>query len=361
MAKKLVLSFDGTWNEPNVDRDTNVWKFHQSIIGDEHMDPQTGVSDGQPAGSPAAQTIKWYDSGVGTVWYERIPGGFFGFGLSRNIRQGYQFLIDKYEDGDEIYLLGFSRGAYTARSLSGLIRKIGLLRKEQAPAADPDENPIVVEGYNLYRDRDETPDSDSAKEFRTKHSPRAVKIKFLGVWDTVGSVGVPVDFLDMLNDRYEFHDVKLSSIIENAFHAMAIDEHRKIFHATLWDSEPKQNQKVEQVWFVGAHSDVGGGSNRPSLSDVALRWMQDKAEWVGNGLRFDDSQKPEVDRSYLNVKPSDPYGNAVFGLYRFIGFFTGGRNYRPIKKTGYGNESVHETATAKINRDRNYHPKNPGL
>ena len=267
MAKKLVVSFDGTWNEPNVGNDTNVWKFHQSIIGYEYKDPDL---HGPPSGSPASQTIKWYDEGVGTVWHDRLGGGLFGFGLSKNIAQGYQFLVNNYEDGDEIYLLGFSRGAYTARSLSGLIRKIGLLKKDQPPVPEPEDNQALVDGYKLYRERDHTPDSQTAEEFRTNHSSRIVKIKLIGVWDTVGSLGIPVEFLDMLNDRYKFLDVKLSGIIEHAFHAVAIDEHRKIFDVTLWNSEPKESQEVEQVWFAGAHSDVGGGSNLPPLSDLAL-------------------------------------------------------------------------------------------
>jgi len=358
MVKKLVVSFDGTWNEPNVGRDTNVWKFHRSINGDEYKDPE---KHGPASSSPAAQTIKWYDEGVGTVWYDRLGGGFFGYGLSRNIAQGYQFLVDNYQDGDEIYLLGFSRGAYTARSLSGLIQLIGLLEKNHAPEADPNDNPIVVKGYKLYREPDEASGSQDVEDFRIKYSSRTVRIKFIGVWDTVGSLGVPVDFLKMLNDRYEFHNVKLGDMIDHAFHALAIDEHRKIFEPTLWNSKPEENQEVEQVWFAGAHSDVGGGSDVPSLSDLALRWMQDKADLDGEGLKFDDSQKPDASQLYLTLKPSDPYKDGTFWLYRIIGFFTGGRYRRPVKKLDHGFESVHQTARAKMNQDPNYNPKNQGL
>ena len=352
MAKKIVLCFDGTWNKPKQNEpNTNVVRLYNSILGEAITEVPGNTSK-----PPLDSIIKWYDAGVGTKLDERLRGGLFGYGLSRNIRQGYKFLIDRYEDGDEIYLFGFSRGAYTARSLAGLIRNIGLIGSEHVPSPDPDDNQVLLQGYELYRERDAT----AAESFRSEYSRGSPNIKFLGVWDTVGSLGVPLPALISLNeDRYEFHDTKLSRLIEHAYQAVAVDEHRKDYKPTLWNSQPKPGQQMEQFWFVGAHSDVGGGSAKLGFSDIALAWMQEKANLGGSGLAFDEDMVPDLDQRFLSQSVSNPFNDFFTGwIWTFL---RGGRFYRPVKALPYGNESLHATTTAKLSQDNRYRPKNPGL
>ncbi|HEU5324230.1 MAG TPA: DUF2235 domain-containing protein [Methylomirabilota bacterium] len=272
MPKRLIVSFDGTWNTPGDDSDeskqieTNVRRLHEAL---------------QEQGRDGLSQEAWYDQGVGTDWHQHLSGGTVGRGLSKNIQQGYAWLVDRYADGDEIFLFGFSRGAYTARSLGGLLRKCGLLRAEHAGRGE--------EAYKLYRRRDATADAPAAVSFRAAHS-REVRIRFLGVWDTVGALGVPtglsrtIPLLGQLNENWKFHDTTLSRITDFAYHALALDEHREDYDATLWTSAPGPGQVVEQRWFPGAHADVGGGNPQRGLSDLALDWMLRKAEDCGLGV-----------------------------------------------------------------------------
>lgn len=365
MAKKIVLCFDGTWNTPadeehdwdeiEKDAETNVVKIYRSVLGKD----ATGIERGSPPQAPKAETIKWYDQGIGTRWYEHIRGGAFGFGLSRNIREGYKFLIDHFKPGDEIYLFGFSRGAYTARSLVGLIRNAGLLKPEHAPENDPDDNPILMDAYQLYRNRDGSADTPFASYFREKYSYDRVKIKFLGVWDTVGALGIPLKVAKRFNsEQYFFHDVELSGIVENAYHAVAIDEHRDDYKPTLWNPKGKPNQAMEQIWFVGAHADVGGGYVDQPLSDITLQWMQEKAKLNGNGLEVDPNQEPKCDpNKYVAAKVTDSFEGFALGLYRLFK----SKYFRPVRSTAFGNENLHSTYAEKRENDLKYKPKNPGL
>ena len=372
MAKKLVVCFDGTWNKPDDTTDgknsnTNVERLFVSIDGI----PADAVGT---APVPDGATIKWYDTGVGTAWYEHIRGGAFGYGLSRNIRQGYKFLIDRYTSGDEIYIFGFSRGAYTARSLVGLIRNSGLLDRdvllkgsdpkytswkkltaEKFYRMDPDDVPHIMDAYQLYRNRDGSADSDFAVKFRTAYAYLDVKITFLGVWDTVGALGIPFKLFDSFNaEEYKFHDEELSGIVENAYHAVAIDEHRENYDVTLWKPKQKVNQAMEQVWFAGAHADVGGGyevADHP-LSDAALAWMQEKARLNGAGLSIAQIQ-PVNDVKLAAATPTDSYREFLGGLYRMIK----DRHYRTMGSVEFGNE-YRSPITGRI---PGYRPNNPGF
>jgi uncharacterized protein (DUF2235 family) len=238
--KRIVICFDGTWNKAEKGSPTNVCRLWERL---EQSDTQ----------------IAWYDPGVGTSQLQKLRGAF-GFGLSRNIQQGYTYLAMTYEPGDQIFLFGFSRGAYSARSLAGLIRKCGILRRGQVPAVNVaglaneqvqeqlddviEKTPVVNQAYELYRQRDDGPDTPQSKDFRSNHSyplydpstpatnaQEATRIHFIGVWDTVGSLGVPLKTLQWVSafntNRYLFHDTKLSGIVEYARHALAIDEYRK--------------------------------------------------------------------------------------------------------------------------------------
>jgi uncharacterized protein (DUF2235 family) len=195
-------------------------------------------------------------------------------------------MVTNYIDGDEIWLFGFSRGAYTSRSIIGLIRNSGLLRKQHLEKFNL--------AYQLYRDRSKEtgPNQPVAEQFKAQfsHTP---DVRFLGVWDTVGSLGVPDHILSkFLDNMWNFHDVSLSGIVRSAYHALAIDEHRADFKPCAWDGPNSEDR--QQVWFAGAHSDVGGGYPDAGLSDCALAWMMCNAE--ARGL--------ELDRANVNVKPN---------------------------------------------------------
>lgn len=168
--------------------------------------------------------------------------------------------MNNFSDGDEVFLFGFSRGAYTVRSTAGLMGKCGLLRKPQAQR--------FQQAYGLYRRRDPTADSPDVAAFRQAHFWE-IDIKFIGVWDTVGALGVPFRGLRWLSRRtYEFPDTELSPRVKFGHHGIGIGERRGSFRPTLWTGAPKPGQVVEQGWFAGVHSDVGGGYAEQGLADV---------------------------------------------------------------------------------------------
>lgn len=327
--KQQILLFDGTWN--NEKSNTNVWRFCRLL----------------PDG-----TERFYDEGVGNSWGERVRGGAFGFGLSQNIKDGYEYLCMNYNPGDEIYLFGFSRGAYTARSLGGMIRKCGILKKYSALHVD--------QGYELYRKKHDSPDVPEAVEFRTRHShpvwkkdtaPEGTRIKMIGVWDTVGALGIPLSGVPFSREYYRFHNTGLSSIVENAFHAVAIDEHRKDYEATLWTEVDENNSNVEQRWFVGAHADVGGGYVDGDLDNVTLRWMQQKARECGLTFAQEAPLNPTDHLSVLH----DSFKRFAFGLYAL--FHLGARNYRKLKTTKT-DEPIDPSVKARLATDPKYRPQN---
>jgi uncharacterized protein (DUF2235 family) len=335
--KRIVICFDGTWSKPADEAlpadgrvETNVCRFYESI--------KDKAADG-------TKQVKWYDEGVGTKWYDRFIGGSMGAGLELNIVQGYEYLAQQYEAGDEVYVLGFSRGAYTARSLVGMIRNCGLIYPKHLTLR-------VGMAYGIYRTRGDNVDSFTAKTFRAAFC-REIKIKFIGVWDTVGALGIPLTVLKDVNMKfYEFHDTNLSNIVENAYHALAIDEHRQDYMATLWNPDTAPQQKLEQRWFVGAHCDVGGGYKDRRLSDITLGWMQQKASALG--LALDSVQMGA--KNYLGDW-TDSYGKFLGGLYAK----KNPRYYRPIGATKFGDEIIDASVQQRRKEERAYEPQNNGL
>ena len=269
--KRLVVCCDGTWNKPDNETITNVEKIARTV----QTDPGQAGGDYQ---------LVYYVSGVGAGSYaaDRLLGGAFGFGLVHNVIASYRFLAQNYEPGDEIFIVGFSRGAYTARSVAGMVGRVGLLTKvalveEKLPAA-----------VRMYEQTD-LPDGafgESVEEFKHDHC-HAAKVDFLGVFDTVGALGVP----GFMRHAPRFHDVQLSAQILRARHALAVDETRLKFAPTFWEAPaqpagaPTEDERVKQVWFEGAHSDVGGGYPKTGLSDTSLLWMAREAHEAG--LVFD--------------------------------------------------------------------------
>lgn len=294
--KRWIVCADGTWNQPEqtdqgTASPTNVAKLAGAVLPYD----QNGVS----------QTV-FYHVGVGerAGKLDHFFGGLLGAGLSKNILDLYLFLVLNYLPGDELFLFGFSRGAYTVRSLAGLIRNSGILKNEYAIK--------YKEAYDLYRQRAEGthPTAPQSVEFRKQFAWPDFNIKFIGVWDTVGALGIPSHKLPP--KRFEFHDVQLSSHVDYAYQALAIDEKRKPFIPTLWEkqSNSPESQVLEQVWFPGVHCNVGGGYKNTGLSDCALDWMCRKAELCG--LALDPQQK-------YNPDPKDALQDSMSWYYRLLG------------------------------------------
>jgi uncharacterized protein (DUF2235 family) len=287
--KRLVVCFDGTWNSADSDNaETNVAVIARSIHASQH----TG----------GVQQSVLYLRGIGSLGFEfqRFVDAAIGQGIDGNIRSAYMFLAQNYVPGDEIFLFGFSRGAFTARSLSGLIGACGLLKRQRL--AD------VPKAWKYYREAPKRSPEDFVKTFATEcHTD--VHITFLGVWDTVGSLGIPSHIFAGLNqEQYGFHHTSPSKITKHGYHAMAIDEFRDEFVPTLWTGEIPEGCHIEQVWFAGAHSDVGGGYADRGLADIPLVWMAKKAE--GCGLALDWSVLPDP----LKLDHSAPSHNSRHGF-----------------------------------------------
>ncbi len=345
MAKRLILCCDGTWNTPD-----------QSCGGQPCQTNVTKVATAV-AGRDAAGTsqLVYYQPGVGTSPGERLRGGAFGMGLSRGVQEVYRFVVENYEPGDELFFFGFSRGAYMARSAAGLIRNAGILR--------PHNVGRIKQAYALYRDRVVDPKHVESRLFRRSfaHEDR-VPVRFLGVWDTVGSLGIPwsgIPAIDRLNRPWQFHDTKLSTTVQAAFQALAVDEARKPFAPALWQQQAHaSDQVVEQVWFSGVHCDVGGGYAQTGLSDLPLGWMVDRARSCG--LAFREGAFTAVgaggtgsDSPQFAPDPSGVLHESRTGLYRLL---------PPAPRTIGAESTAHEyVASSAVDRmasDGSYQPRN---
>lgn len=294
-SKQLILLLDGTWNDAEEGPcDTNIVRLRELInlslsgralasAGKTFASSRAYDAGSGPA-SRERQRLVFYERGVGTgFWKDQFLGGVFGSGLGDNVRRAYKFLSCNYEGNDEIFIFGFSRGAFTARSLVGMIYAAGLLKSENCT---PELEQRVWEYYRTPVNDRYPAIEQSFKAF--VHDRNKFKISCLGVFDTVGSLGVPFSSFRRKNrELYGFHNVEIASITEVNLHALAVDEHRKPFKATPW-FKPKfkafrDNMHVEQVWFSGAHGNVGGGyipeekrrsdGRSPELDDIALDWM----------------------------------------------------------------------------------------
>ena len=301
--KRLVVLIDGTWNDEHQSDLTNVAK----------LDPGKNPVI-KPRGGNGTEQIVFYHSGVGTEGglLERILGGAIGLGLKRIVHEAYTFLADKFAASDEVYILGFSRGAYAARALAGLIGASGIQRR-------PDEKTFEVAWghYRLkpaVRSGKQTPgsaDNDRLVAYHRMaatdafHADRAIKC--VGVWDTVGSYGIPAGFGLAPLARYValfllgFHDTHFGNHVDVGLHAVAIDERRRPFVPTFWTIAKGHKPKghVEQTWFAGVHCSVGGGYADAGLSDRALIWMMARMMAL-TPLEFDQAAikaavKPNID------------------------------------------------------------------
>jgi uncharacterized protein (DUF2235 family) len=385
--KRLVVCCDGTWQNLTRPYPTNVVKIAQAI---------------KPSDGEGVPQIMFYIEGIGTGYdvnvaegqedhkflndIDKLRGGAFGFGIDNNIQDAYRFLCLNYEAGDEIYLFGFSRGAYTARSLVGLIRCAGGLLKRNKIREAPDvyqlyrdysltlkekerlrtvpkaapkgslftnEEPDDViyancraRAYQIYGDRSRVSLEAAYQSPELAREDLAIKdwqvdqllqddqitrlddqdrqpaqITLLGCWDTVGSLGVPNQIpwiSDWANAKYRFHDTVLSNIVDNALHAVAIDEIRSVFELTpMQQKHPKpEHQTLRQVWFPGGHGCVGGGTrSERGLSDATLEWMIEQVGELGLKLEFD---KTAVEDG-ICPDHTTPFDNRLKGIFNLTG------------------------------------------
>jgi len=297
-GKNIVIFSDGTGQEGGVRQNTNVYRLFNMI--------EDGSKD----------QIAYYDEGLGTIG-NKLLGNVAGFGISENILDCYRFISDNHQWGDRVFLFGFSRGATTVRSLSGFISEFGLL---------PNSRPKLIDrAYEIYRMSTRTPSKKARKEEKKKQFLKLNRsshcdIKFLGVWDTVAALGLPIKMINALLDRipyfkHSFHNLELASSVHHGYHALSIDDDRRIFHPTVWHTKDREGksllnpialdpiknqlpgqeksfQTVRQVWFCGSHTDVGGGYESKGISDIPLAWMFDMA--MEHGLKRYDFHPVEV-------------------------------------------------------------------
>lgn len=262
--KRIVICSDGTWNRPETGKKkeypTNVLKFARGVASRCEKDHEQVV---------------FYDWGIGS-YHDQAAGGSFGRGLEKNVMDAYRFLVHNYNIGDEIYLFGFSRGAYTVRSLTGMMNNCSLLKSQNGH--------MVEEAFALYKSTRRKPNGAYSIDWRAKNAiTNEIKITFVGAWDTVGSMGLPKTFFGLTKDKHLFYDNKMGSNILKARHALSLDEKRNDFEPTIW--VPKPGVDLKQVWFAGCHSDIGGSyppdKDESFLSDIAMMWMMEEAQKCG--------------------------------------------------------------------------------
>ncbi len=348
--KNIILCADGTGNKGGYTPDSNVYKTYNGV--ELH----------------GAAQISFYDNGVGTstnkIW--RALTGALGLGFERNVRDLYRFLAMHYSPGDDVYLFGFSRGAATVRAFLGFISTCGLVNGRHLPYDKLEE--YTRDAFCAYRDSKYN--VQRANAFRDHpHSHGVIPIHFVGVWDTVSALGLPtwvdkIGFVsklfgalfklaDRLLDyvwKHHFYKYELSNNILNACQALALDDARTSFWPMVWD-ETNFDGEVEQVWFAGMHSNVGGGYERAGLANVALHWMLVRAE--AKGLKFKpgfiDAQKEDANVTGRLYDSRD--GFAI--LYRFhpreIATLCAGKLTGPIR--------IHDTVFERMQqKTANYAP-----
>ena len=303
--RNIIVGLDGTWNEPERQPDgtvtgTNVVKLLSALT--------------------RRDQVQHYESGAGTRAWELLPGGIYGYGLDKRILGAYRFLRRCYSEAgvsrenNTLFIFGFSRGAYAARRLSGLLCHSGIPVK----ASD------VERGWQMYVNRDKESAEYSKKQGRFFDVP----IEMVGVWDTVKAT----------NDA-DYNDNELSANVVAGYHAMAVDECRRFFPVLRWH----EDERVDETWFPGSHSDVGGGCCEMDRSDVALGWMIDRA--ARHGLRF---KKSYIDR-HVNPKIPGHVHDCFTGIWKPYG-----RSDRPISTRC----AVHKSVEQQLGADVGYAPVN---
>jgi uncharacterized protein (DUF2235 family) len=323
-VKRIVICADGTWNQADqVDRTTgkrrptNVTKTARAVVS---RTPQ-GIDQ-----------VVFYHDGIGTSggWLDRHTDGAFGHGMEDHIRDLYRFVVFNYVPGDEIFLFGFSRGAFTVRSFAGFLNYVGLLEKDDDYYA-----PELFELYTLHAAADSDPWRHAHRNIKRKHAPPL--IKFIGVWDTVGALGAPGLMGQVLNrNKYRFHDTDLHGTIQNVAHALAIDERREAFTPTFFERPPNWHGSLQQAWFAGVHSNIGGGYDPDGLANEALHWVLGEASALGL----------ELDPTYLEF--FEPHYDSKLRDSMTLTYRVMGSTSRSIGLYKAHGECVHESARRRV-------------
>ena len=317
MAKNIVFCSDGTWDSSA--NQTNVYRLFKACA----------INAGQ---------VAYYDDGVGSdgTPLEKLLGGAFGTGLYQKIKEGYAKIAHVYESGDRIFLFGFSRGAYTARALGGMITASGL------PTQNFDDA-LVELAFKAYRDEDDR--AQILKDLQGRYAIEVPKIAMVGVWDTVGSLGIPAIVGGVDPVIYGFLNTSLSPNVLNAYQALAIDERRSEFPPTLWSGAPAPGQNMEQVWFAGVHCDVGGGYPEHGLSDITLAWM------VGKATALDMQLDPSVAKQYAALPDGKHSLDQIHESWTLVWGF-------PHTRQIADKSSVANSVQVRCTHDTTYQPEN---
>lgn len=350
--KRLAVFLDGTWNA--VGDNTNVWRLRSLC--------KSTSDDGR-------RQIIYYDIGV-----NGFIGGAFGKGLQRNITDAYEWLIENYAEGDEIFIFGFSRGAFTARSLAGLIAKCGLIERGAPLGVGQLYDRYKRDDHSVYKideliAKGELP--TLTREQRWVHQfCRRAEVTMVGVWDTVGALGVPAFSIPGISRKtFGFLETGLRRPIKHGFHAIAIDENRRAFSPTLWTintHEPDGSttpyrrpiEQVEQRWFVGAHGNVGGGYADDPMPAASLRWIMRRAA----ALKFSFHREVDVEDLH-GAKVANSFAEFAGGAYSWLT----SKHNRPIDEElpvdEHGrhanvNETIDGTVFDKWRTDSWYRPDN---
>ncbi|KAJ9649677.1 hypothetical protein H2199_000456 [Coniosporium tulheliwenetii] len=374
--KRLIVANDGTWLNSDDGRLTgelaipsNVTRLSRAI---------------KPVSSDGIPQVVYYHYGVasrGNV-VSRVVMGSTGEGLEENVRDGYSFLANNYSTGDEIFLTGFSRGAFTSRSIAGMMAVVGLLTKAGLNFLPEIHRDVLNRRNPDYRPRNRNapfPNKPSASDpryreelYRRGLTRLDVSVKAIGVWDTVGALGAPriglltrFGLQDQESDEMQFYDTKLSNIVENAFQALALDERRTAFRPAVWEKPQGNRTTLRQVWFPGVHSNVGGGHDDQELSNITLAWMMSQLEpFLDMRLSYLLDEADKTDQYYRQHarEPVRPWSfgkieNSNTGIYAIGGGTTrtpgtyyavdpdGRETSRPLRDT---HEYVHPSVRTRL-------------
>ncbi len=320
--KRLVILCDGSWLEGESPRVSNVRRLARLL---------------SPKGPDGIPQLVHYCAGPGPEeGFSAVGPVRFGAGLDREIQSIYRFLVLNYASGDDIFLFGACRGAYVARSVIGMLRNAWLLSKANEA--------LIPQAYHVYRTTWGA-DAENARDFRDARA-RELRIRFLGVWDTVGELGIPLALFPGFDaSRHLFHDTRLSRIIDHACHALAIDERRASLPPSIWRTR-QERTRTEQAWFSGSHADVCGGPRASGLATLTLRWMIAQAESAG--LRIDQAAFAESDL----VDADETVHGWIPPLQRSAGL-----TWREIGRRN-PDETLHPSAEQRFLREPEYRPRN---
>ena len=340
MGRNIVLFSDGTGNKGGTGSETNVFKLYNDVKG----------------GKNNREQFVYYDNGVGTSTQAafRAIGGATGLGFRRNVRDLYEFAARHYRSGADIYGFGFSRGAATMRAFAGMVHHCGLVQKhfkdvdgEETELEEDDFQDRVDSAMATYKRRKEGDEPERGARIK-------VDIEFLGLWDSVAALGFPqLPWLDScINSirRHKFYDYAPSGTVKHVFHAVAIDDERRTFWPLIWDEEKFKGTYIEQVWFSGVHSNVGGGYPRSGLANVTLKWMIERIKGHAYSLDEDDRglilNSEAVDAVRDKANPHGKLYDSRGGLALFYRF-----QPRPIERLCAGDNKPHRGPAKKLIHD----------